>query len=65
MYVCVCQAVKEADVRRAIARGIGNIEQLGEHLGVGTGCGCCREYAQTLLEEQDARELPAAAPSSG
>ena len=65
MYVCVCQAVKEADVRRAIAGGIGNIEQLGEHLGVGTGCGYCREYAQTLLEEHDASELPASAKVAG
>lgn len=62
MYVCLCQGVKEADVRRAIAGGVGNVEQLGERLGVGTGCGCCREYAQTLLEEQDA-ELPAATPT--
>lgn len=63
MYVCLCQGVKESDVRRAIAGGVGNVEQLGERLGVGTGCGCCREYAQTLLEEQDAGELPAAAPA--
>lgn len=64
MYVCLCQAVKEADVRRAIAGGIGNIEQLGERLGVGTGCGCCREYAQALLEEQNATELPPTALTS-
>lgn len=63
MYVCLCQGVKEADVRRAIAGGVGNVEQLGERLGVGTSCGCCREYAQSILEEQDAGEMPAATPT--
>lgn len=51
MYVCLCQAVKEADVRQAVASGVDNVEQLAEHLGVGTGCGACRDFAQELIEE--------------
>lgn len=51
MYVCLCQAVKEADVRQAVASGVDDVEQLAERLGVGTGCGSCRDYAQTLIDD--------------
>lgn len=51
MYVCLCQAVKEADVRQAVASGVDDVEQLAERLGVGTGCGSCRDYAQALIDD--------------
>ncbi len=51
MYVCMCQAVKDAEVRQAVAAGASDVEQLADALGVGTGCGCCREFAQSLIEE--------------
>ena len=51
MYVCLCQAVKEAEVRQAVASGVNDVEQLAEHLGVGTGCGSCRDFAEALIEE--------------
>ena len=51
MYVCLCQAVKEADVRQAVASGVDDVEQLAEHLGVGTGCGSCRDFAQALIDD--------------
>ena len=51
MYVCICQAVRDAEVRQAIAAGVDDVDQLGEQLGVGLSCGCCREAAQTLIDE--------------
>ena len=51
MYVCVCQAVRDAEIRQAVAAGVDDVEQLADELGVGTGCGSCREFAQTLIEE--------------
>ena len=51
MYVCLCQAVRDAEVRQAVASGVEDVEQLAEELGVGTGCGSCREFAQTLIDE--------------
>ena len=44
MYVCLCQAVRDAEVRQAVASGVEDVEQLAEELGVGTGCGSCREF---------------------
>lgn len=57
MYVCLCQAVKETDVRQALADGAQDVEDLAERLGVGTGCGCCREFAQVLVDEHAERPL--------
>ena len=51
MYVCLCQAVRDAEVRQAVAAGVEDVEQLAEELGVGTGCGTCRELAQSLIDE--------------
>ena len=51
MYVCVCQAVKDSEVRQAVASGVQDVDELGEVLGVGTGCGTCRDFAQALIDE--------------
>ena len=54
MYVCLCQAVREAEVRQAVAAGARDVETLAEALGVCTGCGTCRELVEALIDE-DAR----------
>ena len=51
MYVCMCQAVRDSEIEVAFAQGHRNLDALAEELGVGTGCGCCREHAQTLIDE--------------
>ncbi|MDE0422934.1 MAG: (2Fe-2S)-binding protein [Gammaproteobacteria bacterium] len=47
----MCQAVKDSEVRQAVASGVEDVDQLAEALGVGTGCGSCRDFAQTLIDE--------------
>jgi bacterioferritin-associated ferredoxin len=51
MYVCICAAVTDRQFRAAAAAGAATLDDLAVTLGVGTGCGCCREHAQQLLEE--------------
>ena len=51
MYVCMCQAVRDSEIEAACAQGHHNLDALAEELGVGTGCGCCRDHAQTLIED--------------
>lgn len=59
MYVCVCQAVREAEVRQAVAAGARDVEALAEALGVCTGCGSCRGLVEALIDEDaPAVELP-------
>ena len=49
MYVCICNAVTEREIARAIEQGARTLEQLAESLGVGTGCGKCRDTAAAYL----------------
>ncbi len=51
MYVCLCNAVTERDVRECVRRGCGSMEALSEELGVGTCCGRCRPTAADILKE--------------
>jgi bacterioferritin-associated ferredoxin len=43
MLVCVCKAVSDRDVARAIADGAASVEEIARCTGAGTECGSCRE----------------------
>jgi len=66
MYVCVCKAVTDRQIRRAAARGVDNLLELRENLGVASGCGSCAGTAQDILDEVNARRAEPAVyvPSS-
>jgi bacterioferritin-associated ferredoxin len=51
MYVCVCQAVTERQVREAAENGIRSMRGLREQLGVASECGRCAQCAHGILKE--------------
>ncbi|MFA7097596.1 MAG: (2Fe-2S)-binding protein [Gammaproteobacteria bacterium] len=51
MYVCICNAVTDADIRQAVEDGVQSMADLSRVLGVGSQCGRCRSCAQDCLEE--------------
>lgn len=51
MYVCLCNAVTEQDIRRCVREGACSLTDLASCAGVGAGCGRCREIAATVLAE--------------
>jgi len=51
MYVCICAAVSDRQIKQAVREGACSVDQLAACLGVGTVCGCCREMAQDILVE--------------
>ena len=61
MYICICNAVTERDVRECARRGCGSLDQLSMELGVGTGCGKCRPMAKEILDETRPEPLALAA----
>ncbi|MGD8418166.1 MAG: (2Fe-2S)-binding protein [Pseudomonadales bacterium] len=61
MYVCLCKAVTDSEIREAVEDGAVHLSHLAERWGLGTGCGCCRETAQQLIDEHLAGELGVAA----
>ncbi len=61
MYVCICKAVTDTEIRAAADDGVHDLEQLAATLGAGTGCGCCRESAQAVIDEHIAERISYAA----
>ena len=55
MYVCICKAVTDKQIRRAVANGADNLYELRETLGVGSGCGSCADHAQEILQQHRSR----------
>jgi bacterioferritin-associated ferredoxin len=51
MYVCICNAVTERAVRECAKRGACTLEDLTFQLGVGAGCGRCRDCAVEVLQQ--------------
>ncbi len=49
MYVCVCNAVTESQVLRAVEEGVRNLRGLQARLGIALDCGRCARYAHGLL----------------
>ena len=52
MYVCVCNAIRECDLRRAALRCSGNAEAVYAHLGKQPKCRQCLEEAEEILFEE-------------
>jgi bacterioferritin-associated ferredoxin len=56
MYVCICRAVTDGQIREAAEDGARHLRDLRKQLGVATGCGRCARQAREIL----ARSQPAA-----
>ena len=51
MYVCICNAITDRDIRDAVSDGASNLWDLQQTLGVATGCGSCAPQALDVLSE--------------
>lgn len=60
MYVCMCHAVTEDQVKRAIDEGANTPRQIAKGCKAGTDCGSCVRRIQALLGEHGARPCPTA-----
>jgi bacterioferritin-associated ferredoxin len=52
MYVCVCNAITDKQIRRAARSGVSSLYELRGKLGVAAGCGSCARTAQEILDEE-------------
>lgn len=52
MYVCICKAVTDREIRQAVELGARSLRDLKESLGVATGCGKCACHARAILREE-------------
>ncbi len=51
MYVCVCKAVTDSQIKRAIDEGANSRRCLYKSLGVGGDCGKCNLQVKEILVE--------------
>lgn len=54
MYICICNAIREADLRHAATHCEGDAEATYAALGKRPNCGHCLDEAQEIIEEQRA-----------
>lgn len=52
MYICICNAIRETDLRAAATRCDGDAEATYASLGKRPNCGQCLEEAQSIIEQQ-------------
>jgi bacterioferritin-associated ferredoxin len=64
MYICICNAITQRQVEECARSGAASVEELTSQLGVGAGCGRCRDCAAELLADISgvARSVPRPAP---
>ncbi len=61
MYICLCNAVTERQVRECARGGCNSLDELSSQLGVGTCCGRCCQAAKEILDEKRVVPLLSAA----
>ena len=52
MYVCICNAITDKQIRRAARNGVDSLYELRGALGVAAGCGSCARAAEEILNEE-------------
>lgn len=60
MYICVCNAVTEREIRQCAQLGC-SLNDLRDLLGVCTGCGKCMHAAKRILREERSTDGDSAA----
>lgn len=57
MYVCICNAIKEKQILKAIAEGDDTLEKLQASLEVATCCGGCQPMIEGYLDDAKANQV--------
>lgn len=52
MYICICNAIRESDLRRAAHHVSGDAEACYAALGKRPNCGHCLDEAEDILTEE-------------
>ena len=50
MYVCLCKAVTDRQIKETVLSGAGTFRDVRRELGVATQCGKCCQMAKSIVE---------------
>ncbi len=56
MYICVCKAVSDKRIERAVEQGVRRLKDLKDLTGLGSCCGKCVPDARRVLSDALARQ---------
>ncbi|MFU8878204.1 MAG: bacterioferritin-associated ferredoxin [Wenzhouxiangellaceae bacterium] len=62
MFICVCNAVSDREIRDLARRGVESYAELQRLTGCGNCCGQCAEEAEDLLVDAIRSNLPVSIP---
>ena len=51
MYICICKAVTDGQIRSAVEDGVTSMSGLRESLGCAGQCGKCGKYVKQIRDE--------------
>ena len=54
MYVCICNAITDKQIRQAAESGVRSLWELQKELGVASNCGKCGEMAAAIIRDTKA-----------
>ena len=65
MYICLCNAITEREIRSCVEDGACSLRDLESCLGVGAGCGKCKPAAREILNDtrSSSRTILSGAPA--
>lgn len=55
MYICLCNAITDRQIRKCAQEGACSLEDLACALGIGSACGRCKDSAAEVLRETQTR----------
>ena len=61
MYVCLCQAVSDKSVRKAISEGATTVREIQRRCNAGKNCGGCLHALRYLIDEEFGKREPSQA----
>jgi bacterioferritin-associated ferredoxin len=62
LFICICNAVTKRQIEECAHAGVSSLDELAFQLGVGAGCGRCKECAAECLQARGA-QLQASNPA--
>jgi len=51
MYVCICRAITDNQIREEVRQGASTLREVGQRLGVASQCGKCGKHARSVIRE--------------
>lgn len=64
MYICICNGIRECDLRREARKSCGDADAVYEALGKQPQCGqCLDEAAEILIEERFSTQAEVLTPA--